>query len=273
MVAINGLSQITEQFDAVAVDQYGVLHDGQAAFTEAVRCMQTLHTQGVPVVALTNSGKRAAYNTARLERLGFPQHLFRGVVSSGELARQQLEAMLGDGRLIPGSTVVVLTRDREAGIVDDLPVKAVSIDATLKESPSLLLIAGVEPERYTREDYLNAIRSLAKDDVPAICAAPDQTIYVDGGHAFGPGVVADDYLQAGGRMTVLGKPSRAMFDAALEVLGSPPAQRVLMIGDSPTHDIAGAASVGMQTLLITSGVQGTLKGSSKADYELRALRW
>lgn len=273
MAAINGLSQISEQFDAVAVDQYGVLHDGQTSFPDAVHCLQRLHAQGVPVVALTNSGKRAAYNMARLERLGFPQRLFRNVVSSGELARQLLEAMLGDGRLIPRCTVVVLSRDGEPGIVDDLPINAVSMGTTHRQPPSLLLIAGVEPERYTRDDYLAAIRILAKHDVPAICAAPDQTIYVAGGQAFGPGVVADDYAQAGGRVAVLGKPGKAIFEAALKSLGHPPAPRVLMIGDSPTHDIAGAASLGMKTLFISSGVQGALSSHITADYELTALRW
>jgi ribonucleotide monophosphatase NagD (HAD superfamily) len=52
----------------------------------------------------------------------------------------------------------------------------------------------------------------------------------------------------------IGKPHAPIFDAALERLGHPDPRRVLMVGDSLDHDIAGARAAGMLTLLLTAGV-------------------
>ncbi len=268
--SIAALSAIAGRFDAVAVDQFGVLHDGRTAFADAVECVAALHARKVPMVALTNSGKRAGPNRERLARLGFPPSWFRGVVSSGELAWQALGEMLKDGRLAPGSGVLVLSRDGDHSVIEGLPLHRVAGD----ETPALVLIAGVEPERLTRADYLERIGKYAQQGVAAICAAPDRVIYAAGHPAFGAGVVAEDYARAGGEVTFVGKPSRAMFEAVLEALGNPAPGRVLMIGDSREHDVQGAADCGMQTLLVSSGVQAdTDGGQTQADFLMDRLRW
>ena len=48
------------------------------------------------------------------------------------------------------------------------------------------------------------------------------------------------------------KPDRRFFEHALELSGYAPAD-VLFVGDSPEHDIVGAAALGMQTALIVDG--------------------
>ena len=48
------------------------------------------------------------------------------------------------------------------------------------------------------------------------------------------------------------KPDRRFFEHALELAGQAP-EGVLFVGDSPEHDIAGAAAVGMRTALIVDG--------------------
>jgi ribonucleotide monophosphatase NagD (HAD superfamily) len=74
----------------------------------------------------------------------------------------------------------------------------------------------------------------------------------------------------------VGKPHAPIFTAALERLGQPDPARVLMIGDSLDHDVAGARRAGMLTLLLRSGVHRvatrnssngvlTLRGSVGAD--------
>ncbi|MEO1316601.1 MAG: TIGR01459 family HAD-type hydrolase, partial [Pseudomonadota bacterium] len=76
---IRGLAEIRAAFDTVLIDQFGVLHDGRAAFPGAADCLQRLAASGVPMAALSNSGKRSHLNTARLARLGFPASLFQAV--------------------------------------------------------------------------------------------------------------------------------------------------------------------------------------------------
>ena len=54
--------------------------------------------------------------------------------------------------------------------------------------------------------------------------------------------------------TIIGKPERGMFDAALRQLGSRP-NETLMIGDRIGTDIVGAQMLGMQTALVMTGVE------------------
>ncbi|MEM7524577.1 MAG: TIGR01459 family HAD-type hydrolase, partial [Pseudomonadota bacterium] len=137
---IAALRDIADRFDAVLVDQFGVLHNGRAAFPGARACLDALRARGAPLIALTNSGKRAALNAARLARLGFPEALFQSVVSSGELTRMRLEAMLRDGSLAEGARVLLLSRDSDRSLVEGLPLVPVG----LGEDAALVLIAGIE---------------------------------------------------------------------------------------------------------------------------------
>ena len=54
--------------------------------------------------------------------------------------------------------------------------------------------------------------------------------------------------------TVIGKPERGMFEAALRQLGTSPAE-TLMIGDRIGTDIAGAQALGIPTALVMTGVE------------------
>lgn len=267
---LDGVAEIVGRFDAVLIDQYGVLHDGRQPLPGAVACVEALRDRGIPLVALTNSGKRAAANLARLDRLGFAETMFTGLVSSGELVRNRLMDMLETGALAPGSHVAVISRDGDQGPLEGLPFHGVPPDP----QAALLLIAGAEPERIGRADYATMLAPLALRGVPALCANPDTVIYTDSGPSFGAGVIAADYRAAGGQVEMLGKPARAMFEAGLAMLGHPAPQRVLMIGDSPAHDIAGASAAGCQTLLIRGGVQSSEQDAAHpADFEIDRLRW
>lgn len=54
--------------------------------------------------------------------------------------------------------------------------------------------------------------------------------------------------------TIIGKPERGMFDAALRQLGTCP-EETLMIGDRIGTDIAGAQRLGVQTAMVMTGVE------------------
>ena len=70
--------------------------------------------------------------------------------------------------------------------------------------------------------------------------------------ATGPLVKAIEYA-SGRRATIIGKPSPLMFAIALERAGSAKKDAV-MIGDQVDTDIEGAANVGIDSILVTSGV-------------------
>ena len=269
MREIVDLTEIRAAFDTVLIDQFGVLHDGHQAFPNTRACVTRLADEGVPMVALSNSGKRSQANRDRLTRLGFPAELFHDVVTSGELAHREISARLNDGRLPDLARVAVISRDEDVGMIAGLSVRHVGLD----QNPDLLVIAGAEPETHVLTDYTDAIAPLASARVPALCINPDRHIYANGNRGFGPGQIAEAYAVAGGPVEMLGKPGREMFLAGLKALGNPQPERCLMIGDSPEHDIAGAKAVGCLSLLITSGVQSETGAETPdiADFAMPGL--
>ena len=68
----------------------------------------------------------------------------------------------------------------------------------------------------------------------------------------GGALVAPFEVATGQKAVVIGKPEPLLFEMALERLGVPPEQCV-MIGDRPDTDIAGAAALGMSTALVRTG--------------------
>ena len=90
MRRISGLAEIATQFEAMLIDQFGVIHDGQKLYPGAAKVLAELHGLKIPVVVMTNSGKRAAPNTARVVQMCIAREHFVDCVSSGEVAFQSL---------------------------------------------------------------------------------------------------------------------------------------------------------------------------------------
>lgn len=80
------LTELLPQFDAILVDQFGVLIDANGPYPEAIETLKKISLLEKSVYILSNSGKRAAQNKDRLTRLGFDPKSFDGVITSGELA-------------------------------------------------------------------------------------------------------------------------------------------------------------------------------------------
>lgn len=267
---ISGLSAITERFDAVLLDQFGVLHDGRAAFPGAQEAVLRLRSAGLRLAVLSNSGKRSAANAERLESLGFEADWFDAVVTSGELCRERLTSALASGRLTAGASIYVVASSSEGSPLEGLTLRS----STCPEDAELVLIAGRSPEQRTPEEEIEPLLPLARRGVPCICANPDRTIYADGQPAPGPGFLAELYAASGGPLEMIGKPHTPIFQASMEALGQPEPARTLMIGDSREHDISGGAALGLTTLLIEGGVQANGKADGpEPDFIMPRLVW
>jgi HAD superfamily hydrolase (TIGR01459 family) len=260
MKRIKGLREIADQFDLFLVDQYGVLHDGIAVYPGAIEGVANLASSERKVVVLTNSGKGAAANQARLAALGFAG--FSYVVSSGEVALQGVKAGAFGRDLATGSDVCVIGRvgDTYAFSTDDFTL------VPRPEDAARLVIAGSDAPRTSLDAYRSALAGAARIGVPAICVNPDLTMIRDGVLVPAPGAIARIYQDLGGRVDYVGKPYQAIFQSAHALFDRVPSNRVIMIGDSPEHDVAGAASMGFATLLVRTGIHRDL-----SEHELTRL--
>jgi ribonucleotide monophosphatase NagD (HAD superfamily) len=75
-------------------------------------------------------------------------------------------------------------------------------------------------------------------------------------------------------VTWIGKPYPSIYRHAARLIGSP--QRILCIGDSAEHDVAGGRNAGFQTLLVMTGVSAGLAPSQihpMPDFLMDDFRW
>ncbi|TGQ96366.1 TIGR01459 family HAD-type hydrolase, partial [Mesorhizobium sp. M1C.F.Ca.ET.204.01.1.1] len=90
---LDGIAALAERYGVFLLDQFGVLHDGQAPYPGAVEALSTLKRAGKTVVLISNSGKRARPNEDRLLKLGFEVGSWDHFVSSGEVAWRRFHDM------------------------------------------------------------------------------------------------------------------------------------------------------------------------------------
>jgi len=84
------LSKLSTQYDAIILDQFGVLHDGQRALPGALHCFDQLVSSKKAVLVLSNASRRRSAAVSKLARLGFDVSALSGFVTSGEEAWQHM---------------------------------------------------------------------------------------------------------------------------------------------------------------------------------------
>ena len=257
---IETLSEIAGDYDAIVLDQWGVLHDGATPYAGAVACLEGLAGAGHRLAVLSNSGKRSAPNALRIAQMGFAPSLFAEVMTSGEaLWRDAASGNITAKRLFP--------IEREAG---DAVAWAKGLDVSLckdVDEAEAVLLMGV-PDGATLADWQGVLDQARSRDLPVYCSNPDRASPRPGGLVVSPGTLAFAYQDMGGAVTFYGKPHRPVFDALSHALGS---SRLLMVGDSLEHDIAGAQSAGWDSLLIEGGLYARDFASGPAEDVLDRL--
>jgi HAD superfamily hydrolase (TIGR01459 family) len=246
------LGEVAGDYDAIVLDQWGVLHDGTRPYPGAVAAVERLAHGGMRLAVLSNSGKRADVNTRRIADMGFAPGWFEVVMTSGEALWQDFAR----GTLIWHTLMPI------AAAAIDAPRWAAGLDVTLTRdvaAAEAVLLMGLADDAPLDAVRATLDAALARS-LPLICSNPDRlSPRADGGIVVSPGALAHDYADAGGDVSFYGKPHGAVFAATARALGDP--ARLLMVGDSPEHDIAGGQHAGWATCL----VQGGLHAAEFAD--------
>jgi HAD superfamily hydrolase (TIGR01459 family) len=252
---INGLSDIAANFEGMLIDQFGVIHDGATLYPGTLRVLSELKSRGIPVAVMTNSGKRAEANRQRLVRMGVPRDHFVDAISSGEVAFASLKV----------KTAFLIGKDGEDYGFDGITFVSDPKDA------EVILILGSNAPRVPLDQYRKLLAGLT---LPAICCNPDKLMITPQGLFPAPGAIAALYEEMGGKVTWIGKPYPAIYREAARLIGNP--KRILCIGDSAEHDVAGGRNAGFQTLLVMQGVstgQDPATLSPAPDYLMDSFTW
>jgi len=244
--AIDSLIQIADRFDAIVLDQWGVLHDGSAPYPTAIAALNALAVAGKRLAVLSNSGKRSGPNLHRIARMGFDPDLFETVMTSGEALWQDLAR----GRLAHTTFYPITSA---AGDAEDW---ADGLDITLTDTlarADAVLLMGL-PYATPVDSFREVLKDARLRGIPVLCTNPDRaSLRADGVVVVSPGALAHAHLEAGGDLRFYGKPHRPVFDAVQSTLNLP-AARVVIVGDSLEHDIAGGHGAGWATVFIQRGL-------------------
>jgi HAD superfamily hydrolase (TIGR01459 family) len=246
----DGMRQLAARYEGFILDLWGVVHDGTAPFPGVLDCMSRLVGSGKRVVLLSNAPRRSDDVVRRITRIGVPEGLYHGVMSSGEEAWQHLARRDDPFYAALGRRCLQIGSERDLEMREGLALDFVD----RPEEADFILNTGPAEWEDTLADYAPLLRAARQRDLPMVCANPDLVVIHDGQPALCAGALAEAYEAEGGRVRWHGKPYPSVYASCLALLGITDPRHILAIGDSLRTDIAGAQGAGIDSLLIAGGV-------------------
>jgi HAD superfamily hydrolase (TIGR01458 family) len=222
------------------LDIDGVLQISGTAIAGAPEAVRSLRAAGHRLRFVTNNTVRArASLAAELTALGV-------AVDEDELETTPVAA----ARLLAGSHVLPLTM---AAIHGDLARHVELVES----GADVVLVGGAdetdEAERTFAWPRLNAAFAELERGARLVCLHRNRWWQTAAGPLLDSGaVVAGLEYAAGVEAEVVGKPSRAYFEAALAALGAA-AEETTMVGDDIEADVVAAKRLGLRGVLVRTG--------------------
>lgn len=284
---VEGVEALAGHHAGLLLDQWGVLHDGERALPGARAALERLLAGGARIVLLSNSGRRAATNRARLAAMGLGPERMADVVTSGEAAWRLLKERPGPPWSGLGRRCLLLTIDGDLGPVEGLDLTLVE----RVEAADFVLVSALDGR--PAETWRPLARAARARDLPMLCSNPDRQAPSPAGLVDTPGALAAIYESLGGRVLYVGKPHAPIYRECLRALEPLPRAAILAVGDSLEHDVAGGRAQGLSTCLVAAGIHAgelpvedeaerlvdavvelaTRKGTPPPDYVLRRFVW
>lgn len=272
-IALPGLAQAQDRYDAFLCDIWGVLHNGERNFAPAVDALRNLRRRGKAVTLITNAPRPQREVAEQLAALGIDADCYDAIATSGDVCAEAI------AERAPG-------RPFHIGPERDQPVFAAAGALTthyvapvaLADADFAVCTGLVDDTTETPIDYEDVLVACRAKNLPMICANPDLVVYRGDQLVYCAGALAERYEKLGGEVEQAGKPYAPIYRMAIGLLekawGKPlGADRILAIGDAIHTDIAGAANMGLDSLLITQGIhRAELHGSSSDAIDLEAYK-
>jgi HAD superfamily hydrolase (TIGR01458 family) len=225
---------------AILLDIDGVLHVSGEAVPGGAEAVRELRDDGHRLRFVTNNTTRARERLADdLRGLGID-------LEDDELATTPLAA----AGLLAGQRVLALTME---AVRDDLAERVELVD----RDADVVLLGGADESDESGQvfAYENLNRAFAELEAGArlVCLHRNRWWQTSRGPMLDAGAfVAGLEYAAGVEAEVVGKPSRAYFEAALAELGAA-ADEAVMVGDDVESDVGGAKAAGLRGVLVRTG--------------------
>ena len=223
-----GLSDLTDHYDVLLSDVWGVIHNGRESFPAACAALTRWRAERGPVILISNSPRPSADVVARLllaERAPGPAW-----------------------RLGP---------DRDAPLYEGLGLSFESLD----RAAFIACTGPIDDETEGPGDYQDRFEGAAARGLEMVCANPDIVVQRGDKLIYCGGALAQLYETLGGKVVMAGKPHAPIYElcvAQAERLTDGPVarSRMLCIGDGVATDVKGANAQGLDVLFIAAGIHG-----------------
>lgn len=263
---IASLGDIAGDYDAILCDVWGVVHDGKAAFPDAVKALARFRAERGPVLLLSNAPRPGGSVAEMLDQLAVARDGYDGILTSGDATRAEVQRRAGQSFFHLGP-------DRDRVVWADL---ADAVEAKVEDAAYVLCTGLFDDEREGPDDYRSQLAAMRERGQPMVCANPDIKVHRGTRLIWCAGAVAAAYAALGGEVTYFGKPHPPIYDEALARLSALAGRtldptRVLAIGDGMHTDILGANRAGIDALLITAGIHADRFGPVPESHDAKRV--
>lgn len=236
------MNRLRDQYDALLLDLDGTLYRGPEVIDGAPKALAPDGDSAQRLVYVTNNAARGPDPVAgHLAELGYPATA-EDVVTSAQAAAGMLAH-----RLAPGARVLVVGTDDLAAEVEAVGLVPIR---RFGDVPPEAVVQGHSPTTAW-PDLAEAAYALRAGAL-WVAANTDRTLPNERGLAPGNGSMVAALRTASDREPlVAGKPYAPLMEDALERCG---ARNALVVGDRLDTDIEGANGLGLDSLLVLTGV-------------------
>ncbi len=230
---------LADRYDAFLFDLDGVLYRADEPVEHAADAIGRLRSLGRDVVFMTNNSARTpAQVSEKLGRIGI--HADAAEIVSSAIVTASLLAGRGT------RTAFVIGEGGLLTALADASIQVVPIDAPAADA----VVVGWD--RGITYDKLRTAALLVERGALLVATNADASYPAPDGRWPGAGaLLAAVVATTGAEPLVVGKPHRPLFEAARERAGG---RRPLVVGDRLDTDIEGAAGVGLDSLLVLTGI-------------------
>ena len=234
-----GLRSIADNYDIFYIDLWGVVHNGETLYKNAIETLEKITKAKKQYVLLTNAPRPNSSVNLFLERMGMNKEIREKVYSSGEASQRHLKKNFLNQKFFH------IGPPRDFDLFLDFKKDKTE---DIKES-SYLLCTGLFENQGEDLDYY---KELLKEHInkKMICTNPDLIVDKGKKRELCAGSVALVFEKMGGKVTYFGKPFPAVYNQSINNKD----KKILSIGDNLNTDIKGANLLNYDSLLISNGI-------------------
>ncbi len=255
--AISGLQEVADSFDALILDLWGLVHDGERLYAPSEETFRQIKAAGKKTLLLSNAPRRAYALVDAMTKMGLARELYGEVFSSGEATRDELLVRSDPFFAALGMKVYHLGPERDRSIFEDTGVEIVG---AVTEADFVVNTGPVELTDSV-DIYDEVLTAARAEELPMVCANPDLVVIRGGLPVVCAGAIARRYESLGGQVAYRGKPDPAIYALAAKRLGVTDLSRIVVVGDALETDVKGAASAGMPSIWCTGGIHAKALGT------------